>query len=913
MGRFTKVLLACLVLAVLSGCAGLPPAGAKQAQALSAWLDAQELSVWQTFKHTGAKPDHPARPDGLTLGSPNIFAGIGAKPYDLTSLDVFWADKRTVRPLAKPLTVSLLVKGRGITRQEAREPVALAHFPEQTLARVRRTTITVSESKRDDLKVTIVDFAPMGPESNFLCRWFIVENTGTRLRRVDLVLKAMTQGDQKRLDNRSYQLGDKLAIVSDAKLRARPEHMEVAVGRIDPGERASAAVLLVATREPKALKGQVEQARAALPNLLELLNDTKLDWEAWCGQTALKTGDAEVDDLLDSLLCLVRAHVGPEAIHTGSLHYSHSLAWLRDSYWVERALLELGYKEEAKLNLGFFHRAWRTSGIGSSYEILTGKSKSYGYQALELPHYLVLMVRDAERMGGVDGAAYWDMVSACMDQAAVPSSGLQPMNGDETWVLASPVRELDALLDNSWLLIASAGYAADLAARVGDAKRAAAYRSIASRARAAVERFLPRGGQDWLATGYGADGSRDLSLCPEVLARAAILGVLPASDPRIASGLTAGWNRLNYERGIRTHARSATVCGGTAGYVLWAAAECPGCTFTPDLARRVLKLASATGCVWEFHDMYDPEWGGEKRRLWDSAVVLVGMVRALFTAQTVDGKLRFAPRKTTATAASIAPPPFDGEQLLKSAGEALILHQSSPQHASRIARELTRQRNTLFAIAPYAGQAPAKNSAIIISRSRAPSGWRQIADYWARDWAGPPQLWVQNKGHVFLDTDRVINDLMSCLAPMRSQPLSFPPANYDLIARLGEAPAGKADVRVVSLFRRAEGRLDLAGGQLKLTAGSAEIAAKAWQEQQQNLLKLTLTIAPHKTQAETTITFPAGWWLVYARDMSGRWDRVRDPVGEIRLPDGRIRLEYSFRASDQPLSLTFSLARLAVG
>ncbi len=36
-------------------------------------------------------------------------------------------------------------------------------------------------------------------------------------------------------------------------------------------------------------------------------------------------------------------------------------------------------------------------------------------------------------------------------------------------------------------------------------------------------------------------------------------------------------------------------------------------------------------------------------------------------------------------------------------------------------------------------------------------------------------------------------------------------------------------------------------------------------------------------------------------------------LGEIRLPDGRIRLEYSFRPGDQPLSLTFSLARLAVG
>jgi hypothetical protein len=480
-------------------------------------------------------------------------------------------------------------------------------------------------------------------------------------------------------------------------------------------------------------------------------------------------------------------------------------------------------------------------------------------------------------------------------------------------LLAAPVRELDAMLDNSWLLIASAEYGADLAARAGDAQRAARCRSIASRARLALARFLPRGGEaGWFAPGYGADGSRDLSLCPELLARAAIFGVLPASDRRIASGLTAGWSRLNYERGIRTHARSATVSGGTPGYVLYAAADCPGCTFGPELARRVLKLASATGCVWEYHDIYDPAWGGEKSRLWDSAVVLMGMVRALFTARTVDGKLVFTPKAAASAAAAAAAPPFDAEALLKAAGEALILHQTSPQHAARIARELTRQRNQTFAIAAYGGEPPAKASAIIISRGRPPAGWRQLGDYWVRDWAGPPQLWVQNRGHVYLDTDRVVDDLISCLAPRREQPLPFPSADFDLAARFGEAPDGEAEVTAVSLFRHVEGRVKLAGGRLRLAPGSAQITTSTEADRQQRLLELTVSIAPRRTEAEVAVTFPAGWWLVYARDMSGRWDRVRDPMEETRLPDGRIRLDYSFRPSDQPISLTFSLARLGL-
>jgi hypothetical protein len=564
------------------------------------------------------------------------------------------------------------------------------------------------------------------------------------------------------------------------------------------------------------------------------------------------------------------------------------------------------------MNLDFFHNAWHASGIASSYDIATRSATALGYDEVELPHYLVLMVRDAEQMGGADGTAYWDMVLSCLDAAAVPGSGLQPMNGDETWLLAAPVRELDALLDNSWLLIAASEYGAELAARQGDAKRAAYYQGMASHARAGIDRFLSRNAQSWLASGYGADGSRDLSLCPEVLARAAILGVLPATDPRIASGLAAGWNRLSYERGIRTHARSATLSGGTPGYVLDAAVDSPGCAFVPELVRRTLKFASATGCVWEYHDIYDPGWGGEKSRLWDSAIVLMGMVHALFTRQTVDGKLQFVPKPRARAAPVISPPAFDAERLVRDRGRALILNESSPEHAARIARDLIRQRNQRFAIAPYRGEPPASSSAIIVSRSRAPAGWRQIADYWVRDWSGPPQLWVQNKGHVYLDTDRVINDLMSCLAPKREKPLPFPDANFDLVSRFGEAPSGEAEVAAVSLFRHAEGRLKLPGGQVKLTPGSAEITATAEVDRPQRVLKLTVGMGPHQTEVEASVTLPAGWWLVYARDMTGTWDRVRDPVGETRLPDGRIRLDYSFRPSDKPLSLTFSLARLAV-
>ncbi len=916
MTRRLQLALTFLVLALMPGCAGRAPVGRDNADALAQWLEAQTYSTFQTFKHIGERPEHPPSPDGLTLGSPNVFAAIGTKPDDLTSLDIFWGDSRTVRPLARPLTVSLDLRGRGVERSPARKPIPLESFPHQTLRRIEHTSIAVSESAREDLKVTCIDFAPMAPEHNFLARWFLVENTGSASRVVRLLLDVMAPGEWAEPEAGTRQLGDKLAIISDAALSIHPEQLDVSLGRLKPGQRASAALLFV-TAEKARLKEHVAQARAALPELLTLLDQTKANWEVWWAALPLETGDRRMDDLLDSLLCLLRAHVGPEAVHTGSLRYPHNRAWVRDSYWVQRALLELGRKEEARLNLDFFHRAWRESGIASYYEIAPRSSTAYGYHGVELPHYFVLMVREAEQMAGLDGTAYWDMVRGCLDEAAVPANGLQPMNGDESWLLAAPVRELDSLLDGSWLLAASAEYGADLAARMGDAERSARYQSMASRARVAINNFLPRINEaEWFAVGRGADGSLDCSLCPGVLARGAVLGVMPPTEPYIAAGLITSWHRLGYERGLRTHPRSATISGGTPGYVLYAAADCPACTFVPELADRMLDLASATGCIWEFHDMYDPAWGGEKRRLWDSAVVLMGLVHALFETQRTDGGIAFTPRAEVRARrhASAPPPPFDPSAFLERTGSPLILHSDSGEHAARVARELTRQLNEPIAIGAYSEEAAARNSAVIVSRRRPPAGWRATPrGYWAREWSGPPQLWVRNAGHVYLDTDPLLTDLLSLLPPQREEPLPFPDANFALAARFGEASGGEAELSAVSRFRRAQGRLELAGGKVTLAAARAELSVRAQPQPQEGILKLTVSAAaPRPDPAELSVTLPAGWWVVYARDMTGRWDRVRDPVGEFRLPDGRIRLVYSFAEGDEPIYLTFDLARLKV-
>lgn len=908
MKRLFRIGCLSIALGALSVCAGCGPRGAERGEKLAAWLEGQRYSSWFSFRRTGASPEKPASPDGITLGSPNVFAAVGCDPDDLTSLDVFWGKGRTVRPLAKPASLALRLSGW-------EEPIPLGDAPEQTLRRIRHTAIAVSESKVEGISVTCVSFAPMDPKLNFLGRWFIFENTGESRRRLDLVLGVTAAGEWTKLSEHSWRRGERLALVSDAAVGAKGEQIEVRVGSLSPGRRAAAALLFVAAKDEEALGDDAARAEAALPNLLGLLEETKGNWEEWCARTPLTTGDERTDDLLDSLLCLVRSHIGPEAIHTGSLRYAHDRAYVRDSYWVQRALLELGRTDEARLNLDFFHRAWAASGIASYYEIPSGAGAGYGYHGVELPHYLALMVRDAERIGGVDGLSYWDMVQGCLDQAAVPPNGLQPMNGDETWLLAAPVRELDDLLDNSWLLIASAEYGAELSARAGDGERAVRYRAMASRARGALRRFAPEPGEaEWYAAGRGGDGSLDLSLCPGVLARGAILGVLPAADPYLSAGLQTSWNRLSFERGLRAHSRSATIDGGTPGYVLCAAADCQSCNFTAELAQRVLDFASATGCVWEFHDMHDAAWGGEKRRLWDSAVVLMGLVRARFDVSRSEAGLEFAAKPESASPPPPPARPFDAEALLSESGPALILQRGSPEHAARIARELLRQRNKQYAVGGYSGEPPADTSVIIISGSNPPSGWRRnIRGYWVREWEGGPQIWVRNRGHVYADTDPLLVDLLSLLTPQRERPLPFPDANLGLASRFGEKPSGSAEVSARSGPEAQGDRLDLAGGRVKIETGGVELSAATAYNRDEGTVELKASAAGGRDrEAELSITLPAGWWVVVARDMSGRWDRIGDPVRQIRLGDGRLRLVYSFPAGEDAVYLNFKMARLAV-
>jgi len=871
----------------LAGCGSLSTSGDFSPR-LQQWLSKARYSSWETFR--GPARRLPRKPDGLTIGSPHIFAGIGASPRDLSQIGPLYGDRKLVRALPSPLKFSIDREG---------DVFPLGILERQRLRRVAGTAIAVSESEGADFTVTTVDFSPLEIELNCLVRLVMVRNEGEGAR-FSLLFSGM-MGELKRKDRYSL-LGDRLGLVSDCPLEIGREggsEVKIDLGKIGPRESLSAAIAFVPARESEAIQEGMERARRrVLADPVGALKSTEKDWKAWRKKVKAASGSPRLDDLMDSILCLMKSHVGFDALHTGSLRYPHTRAWTRDNYWVQRALLEAGLTEEARTNLEFFFSAWKKSGLSSYYEISTRRGAPYGNLRVELPHYLVLMVRDAEKRAGVDGTRYWPMVKDCLEKAGGGSSGLQPINGDETWLLAAGIDEVDYVLDNSWLLTASSEYGASLARRVGDTHSAERFSSLARKARQAVETyfFSPRLGRFAAARAGSEPKPRGLDEFPNpgVLARPVILGLYAGADPRVRNGLLQSWRDLSYSEGVRAYSRSGVVDGGTPGYFLYAASEAR-LPLSHTLAKRLEDFCSATGAVWELQSVTDPEWGLEKRRLWDSSVLLMGLLHYC--------KLRGSiPEDRSQPAAG---PEVEAITIAESG--PTIIEENSLAHARELATQLARHFGAPQRVEAWSGKLPDSGEVILVSpalpqalavdRSRPGGDNYQIC--MSKGGVSPAEgrllVWVKNRGDVFADLRGLEYDLFRRALPRR-EPAPFPDSDLEMAARIGERPSGRLLINVAAdkpLAVSCAGRtvnsgtaafsLEL-GKAVEQSAGVLRIRAAAGADR---LVSLTVSARGGPTAlARVEVIFPPGYWVVEARGLEGNWDRIEDPIDEVLRPDG---------------------------
>jgi hypothetical protein len=885
-------------------------------ESLLQWIESRRFSSWQAFRDPTGRI--PRRPDGFTLGNRHIFAGIGCSDNDLTQIAPLYGDRKSLQALPAPLVFSL---------ERAGESLPLAGLKEQTLSRIFGASIPVSESEDEDFHITITDFAPLGEELNCLVRLVVVRNKGEKSR--FSLLFSSTLGELKQ-QNRSTIIAGRLGILSDHPLQIADEdasQIKIDLGSIERGDSRSAAIILVPAKDEGRMEEDLEKARqVVLQNPLNLLETTQKEWNEWRAQVKVETEDERLEDLIDSLLCMMKSHIGFDAVHTGSLRYPHTRAWVRDNYWVQRALLEAGLKEEAKLNLDFFFSAWKDSGLSSYYEISTRKGEPYGNPHVELPHYLVLMVRDAEQLGGIDGKDYWPMVKGCLEKAGVPESGLQPINGDETWLLAAAIDQTDYVLDNSWLLIASSEYGAALARRMGDNESAEEFEALAKKARQAAESsfFSPRLGRFVIARSGSAPAERGMDEFPAagVLARPVIFGLYPADDPRIHTGLLDAWRNLYYLEGVRAYSRSGMIDGGTPGYFLYALSEARLPSSHVLVNRLMAAFCSETGNVWELESAADPKWSLEKRRLWDSAVLLMGLLHYARLHDSIP-PLKMEP---------IDRP--EVERITRAKKGPIIFEKDSFTHARELASQLARHFGKAQRVEKWTGELPIFDHMIVISPTL-PSPLIVDASLPAgenyslctnpddqRHGADRVIVWVKNRGDVFADLRGLEYDLFRMAVPQR-EAAPFPDSDLRTAEEIGERPSGEVKVKVTSgsplsiscagkavESQSAEFSLDL---RKEVSTPPAHLRIRAATESKRIVALTVSARGGPEALAKVEVTFPVGYWVLEARGLKGGWDRTVDPIEEILRPDGSRTFIFQVRLGrGVDKSFTLRLARPAV-
>ena len=73
----------------------------------------------------------------------------------------------------------------------------------------------------------------------------------------------------------------------------------------------------------------------------------------------ITTSNPRLNDLVDSILSMMKIHIGSLGLHTGSVYYPHSSAFVRDNFMFQRALAKAGNLQAARLNVEFFYQSWR--------------------------------------------------------------------------------------------------------------------------------------------------------------------------------------------------------------------------------------------------------------------------------------------------------------------------------------------------------------------------------------------------------------------------------------------------------------------------------------------------------------------------------------------------------------------------
>jgi hypothetical protein len=649
-----------------------------------AWSAAQEFSVWTRYDlpaherrwnsvtEERAIPDHververnlgrtvrlvPRHKDGFYMSSQQLSAAVGIV-HDPTAIMELTGEGRAVTMLHH--LYDNAANSRGWLSFEISYRLGgelkrkkLAQLDRIELKRVRRTAMLVTEMADWDIEIVFVDFVPKEPDGNVFLRSISARTPSSlpiadvklhcKLHRDGMDWQLGAQGPRVVARNGSGLMG--IAGHGPVLLRAKDDEITLKLERDSSGPGMFAGTLaLTAGSTGDSLARSLEAADAAIGDVAGAAGRTMQAWQDWHRLVPIRVEGQRAQDFIDGALTLLKCLEGPESIRLGTMIYEATSAYVRDNWWIARALLAGGRIEEAKKSQEFFYRATERFGIQCAYKTNDPAPPPCGGEerGVELPSSLTLMWKDLAPRIGADATSEYELIKRMLSTVELTGDGRQVYNTDEGWSWTMDLPDVALVTENSLLLIEAMEYAAGLARDAGDREGEKQYSAIAKRARAAIrdrhfdaKRGYYRYAMDHDDMPYGAVATTAVSSLVNH-------GFGSAVDKRIYSSLLAAWKYCRRDGMLTSSTATATVTGFTPGQYLQAIADL-NLPFAENVLDGMWRMVSATGNLWEGYELYDYSWSGERQRAWDIAVGVVGLLRQVFGITVQKDSITFHP------------------------------------------------------------------------------------------------------------------------------------------------------------------------------------------------------------------------------------------------------------------------------
>lgn len=389
-----------------------------------------------------------------------------------------------------------------------------------------------------------------------------------------------------------------------------------------------------------------------------LLKNAIEEAEHWYDKVPVSVSEQKIEDLIDSLLTLLRCIGGKKAIHVGTLYYPHDSAFWRDNFWLQNAFLKSGRYEYVQRDLNFFKSAWKQDGFKNSYRISSKRGHSGGSRELrsEIAFYPALMSKNLCTWNSgvsLDQLSY-GMIKEGLEAGLTSDNNAFILNSDETWIWPAYVNEHDYYIDNSFIALKAYKSGMKIAHDLNKQEDQNNWREKFDKILNGIEQNFLLSSQYRFGLGIDNNGLKDESLVPTLQGRPFLLDLTSDLDQicrknmsitakhALYNGLSLIWDIMSPRGKIHSHTRTAAIEGNTIGHYLYACSDLD-VEYMDAVLNKAIEFSNCTGSVNEIHDIYNAKWGTGKQRTWDSSSLLHGILHYFFGVEPAEHGIIFNP------------------------------------------------------------------------------------------------------------------------------------------------------------------------------------------------------------------------------------------------------------------------------